>query len=113
MTMLRPERLTAAQWLLKDLSLKTIIVSVLAISAFVWRHANQITVVSAKTDQRFTEEDRRDNELQRRLDSQRDAIKAKVDKETYEADRARLSEQLQSIQLSLNTIQAALMQPRK
>jgi len=110
MTMRRPDVVTVGQWLLKDFSLKTIVVSVLAIAAFAYRHANQISVVQATTNQRFADQAHLDEDLQKRLDAQREGIRAKVDKETYEADRARLSEQLQGIQLSLNTIQQVLMQ---
>ena len=97
------------QWLTKDLSAKALIGLTLSVAALYWRQVNVVSVVSAKTDQRWVEQDHRDDGFDNSLQSQRAIMREKVDKATYEADRTRLSEQLQGIQLSLNTIQQVLM----
>ncbi len=106
MTLRRPEEKTLAQWCFEGLNLKTVILMVVSICACYYTTGTRVTVIEAGSK----ETDRRFDDTTRRLDAQRDMIKSKVDKDTYDMDQKRLAEELAAIRDSEGRIEDILME---
>jgi uncharacterized protein YlxW (UPF0749 family) len=107
-TMRRPEGFNLWQWAIEGVSLKTVFVVIGMMVTSHYAMQTRVTLV----EQQQPEMNRRFDEMTKQLDEQRDALKAKVDQETYDRDQRKLSEQLGSIQASVGNIETILMEKK-
>jgi hypothetical protein len=107
-TLRRPENMSVYQWMVDGLSLKTVILLISVVIGAHYAESSRITVV----EQRTPDISRRLDETQRMIEDQRNDIKSKVDRDTYENDERKLQGQLTAIQDSQGRIESALMEKR-
>ncbi len=113
MTLRRPEDRSIVQWCFEGLNLKTVVLLIISLCGCYYTMGTRVTVIESDKKADKTETDRRFDDVGRQLDLQRDAIKSKLDKDTYEADQRRLAEELTAIRDTTGRIEEILMERQR
>lgn len=109
MTIRKPDDMPVYRWLMDGVNFKTIIITLGIVIGAHYTQGDRITVV----EQRQPEFVRRLDDTQKMIEEQRDDIKAKVDRDTYDADQRKLQDELTAIQDSQGRIETILMDQKK
>ena len=106
MTLRKPDDVGTLRWLTNGIDFKTLIAAGVFVFGASYSLATRVTVI----EQDKPETNRRFEETARRLDEQRDQLKDKVDKQTYDMDQRKLSDELTAIRESQGRIEDILME---
>jgi hypothetical protein len=108
-TLQKPDDMNFYRWMMRGINLKTIIVFTCVVVGAHYAESTRITVI----EQKAPDITKRLDDTQRMIEDQRNDIKQKVDRDTYENDQRKLQEQLTAIQDSQGRIESALMDGKR
>lgn len=97
----RPAGFSIARWAFDGLNLKTIVLLTIAAVGPFFSLRSDVRVLAKQNE-----------EVERRLEVQRELVRSKLDKETYRAEQHQTAQDIGEIKRSLNTIQQILMERR-